>query len=113
MEQLELSPTLQSALAPFKDWALASTALRVKKRQSSTPEEIKAFYSAVLPHADAILTYLNQFPLDQIPESAKTAYYIVLSLAEVGPYVEWFAGKTTSRIAADSDSLLKLVDEPR
>ena len=82
---------------PFKDlepfasgWALATERERNRKRLSSTMEELRAFYNAVLPRMEAILEYLNQFPPDKMPEEARRLFFLTLSLAEIAPAVELF-----------------------
>ena len=71
-------------------WALATEKERNRKRLSSTMEEIRAFYDAMLLRMEAVIGYLNQFPLDQVPEEAKRLLYLTLSLAEVANAVELF-----------------------
>jgi hypothetical protein len=78
-------------LEPFVSaWALATGAERQAKRLSSTMEDIQGFYDAMLPRMGAIIEYLNQFPLDTMPEDARALLYLTLSLAEVAPAVELF-----------------------
>jgi len=71
-------------------WALATERERNRKRLSSTMEEIRTFYDAMLPRMAATVEYLNQFPLEQMPEEAKRLLYLTLSLAEVANAVELF-----------------------
>lgn len=99
-------------LSRFAEWALPTTAQRVTKRQGSTPEQLRDFYAGIMPRMEQVLEYLNTFPLEDIPEGSMPLFHIALSLAEVGPYVEWFDGRTTSRMARNSDATLRLVDEP-
>lgn len=69
-------------------WALVTERERNKKRLSSTMGEIQAFYNVILPRMEEILSYLNQFPLNQMPEDAQRLLYLALSLAEISPAVE-------------------------
>lgn len=71
-------------------WALATEAERNAKRRSSTMEEIRAFYHAMLSRMDEIVAYLNQYPLDNMPEEATRLLYLALSFMEVSPAVELF-----------------------
>jgi len=87
----------QTLPAQFKDlepfvatWALATERERNRKRLSSTMEDIQAFYNALLPRMEAMIEYLNQFPLEQMPEDAKRLFHLSLSLAEVANAVELF-----------------------
>lgn len=86
-----LLPVQFSDLEPFaREWALATTIERNRKRLSSSMDEIKAFYDAMLARTDAVLAYLNQFPLDAMPEDARRLLDLALSLAEVAPAVECY-----------------------
>ena len=53
-------------------------------------EEIQTFYDALLPRMEAVIDYLNQFPLETLPADAQRLMYLTLSLAEVAPAVELF-----------------------
>lgn len=78
-------------LEPFvRAWALATERERNRKRLSSTMEEVQAFYETMLPRMEAVIEYLHQFSLGNMPEEAKRLFYLALSLAEVAPAVELF-----------------------
>jgi hypothetical protein len=83
-------PTPFADLEPVAAWALATEGQRARKRRDSTMTEIRAFYDAVLPRMDAIIDYLNQFPLENMPDDAQRLLHLTLSLAEVAPAVELF-----------------------
>ena len=83
-------PAQFSDLEQFIDWALPTERERNLKRRTSPYAEIKALYDSVLPRIEAIIGYLNQFPLDQMPEEAGRLLNITLSLAEVAPAVEFY-----------------------
>ena len=85
-----LFPEQFQNLEPFRDWALAKESERRAKRLSSTMEEIQAFYDAIFPQMEAVVAYLNQFPLDQLPEGTQQLYYLTLSLVEVTSAVELY-----------------------
>jgi hypothetical protein len=82
--------------APFADldsfsaWALATEAERARKRRDSTIMEIRAFYETILPRMEAILAYLNQLPLNTLPDDGQRLLNLTLALAEVAPAVELF-----------------------
>ena len=83
--------------APFADldllaekWSLATQNQREACRRASTPAEIRRLYDTLLPRMDAILDYLNQFTLDNMPPEAQRLMYLTFSLAEVAPYVECY-----------------------
>ena len=85
-----LFPEQFQNLEPFRDWALAKESERRAKRLSSTMEEIQAFYDAIFPQMEAVVAYLNRFPLDQLPEGTQQLYYLTLSLVEVTSAVELY-----------------------
>lgn len=71
-------------------WTLATETERNRKRLSSPMEELQAFYDVMLPRIEAIFEYLNQFPLDKMPENARKLFYLALSFAEIALAVELF-----------------------
>ena len=77
-------------LEAWLEWSLATERERSAKRQASSMQDIKAFYDAILPRMDEVLSYLEQFPLDNIPPDAQQLFYLTLSLAEIAPAVELF-----------------------
>lgn len=81
-------------LRPFVDagWSLATEYERMRKRRGSTRAEIKAFYDALMPRAEAIVTHMDRYPYPNAPEDAQRLFYLVLSLCEVAPHVELFRG---------------------
>ena len=85
-----LLPKQFQNLEPYIDWALAKESERRAKRLSSTMDEIQAFYDAIFPQMEAIVAYLDQFPLDQLPEGAQQLYSLTLSLVEVTSAVELY-----------------------
>lgn len=83
-------PELFVDLEPFIGWSLATEKERQQKRLSSSMEEIQVFYDTILPRMDAIISYLDQFPLDALPADAQRLFHLTLSLAEVSAAVELF-----------------------
>ena len=57
---------------------------------ASTMAEIQAFYDALLPRMDAVIGYLDQFPLNAMPADAQRLLHLTFSLAEVAAAVELF-----------------------
>jgi hypothetical protein len=53
-------------------------------------KDLKAFYDAMLARMEEVLPYLDQFPVDALPEDATRLFYLTLSLAEVAPAIEQF-----------------------
>lgn len=77
-------------LEPYLGWSLPTGRERRAKRESTAMEEIEAFYGAMLPMMEEILSYLDRFPPENVPEDVERLLFIVLSLAEVAPAVEWY-----------------------
>ena len=80
----------------FKDleqwmaWSLETEAERSDHRQASAMEDITAFYEAMLARMEEVLSYLEQFSLEELSDDARHLFYLTLSLAEVAPAVEQF-----------------------
>ena len=83
-------PELFEDLAPYLAWSLPTERERSAKRQASTMDEINAFYHAMLPRMEEILSYLAQYPLEQIPADAQRLFFLTLSLAKIAPAVEMY-----------------------
>ncbi len=62
----------------------------MEKRRTSSIEDIRAFYDAILPLAGSALDHLRGFQLGELPPAEERLLKLTLSLAEVGPAVEWF-----------------------
>ena len=77
-------------LQAYADWALPTELQRNAKRCASKMSDIQAFYEAIFPQMEAILEYLNGFPLDSMPLPEQRLLYMALSLAEVANAVELF-----------------------
>jgi hypothetical protein len=75
-------------LAHYLVWSLPTERERSAKRQASTMAEINAFYQAMLPRMEAVLSYLAQYPLEHIPPDVQRLFYLALALAEIAPAVE-------------------------
>lgn len=95
-------------------WALATQTERKKKRLSSTIAELRIFHDTILPRMDAIITYLNQFPLENLPEDAKRLFDLALSFMEVAPAVEIFGQPDVPEaFAADRLEITEVTIEPK
>jgi len=77
-----------SDLEPFIRWDLATEPERMAARESSTLEELRIFYDAMLARLPVIVEYLNSFPLDRRPPAAQRMMNLALSLNEVSIAVE-------------------------
>lgn len=81
-------------------WGLPTSEQRLAKRMASTIEELRSFYDAMLPRLPEIIDYLNQFPLDSIPEPDRPLGHAALAMCEVDNAVnKW--GKSTLETGID------------
>lgn len=72
------------------EWSRATQNERWDKRLRSTPDELRAFYDALLPRLPAILDHVDQFPLGQLPPSSAELFHLALMHAEIAPNVELY-----------------------
>jgi hypothetical protein len=72
------------------DWMLPDAAARMLKRQSSTIEDIRRFYDAMLPYGEQALQHLREFQLGSLSPEDERLLRLMLALAEVAPAVEWY-----------------------
>jgi hypothetical protein len=72
------------------DWVLADSRARLEKRLTTPPAEIRAFYDQMLSLAPKALAYLAQRQLGELDAAEERLLKLLLSLAEMGPAVEWY-----------------------
>ena len=76
-------------LAQFVEyWAVPGQNERRYQRCDATFDEIKRFYNAMYPRADAAMAYLADFPLRDMPGPEARLMRMVLSLAQASMAVE-------------------------
>jgi hypothetical protein len=76
-------------LQPFADtWCLATEPERYGHRLASTIDEMQVFYDAVTPRAEEAMLYLEQFPLEALPDDATNLLHLVYSVIQVSFPVE-------------------------
>ncbi|MFM9970820.1 MAG: hypothetical protein ACKVQK_20700 [Burkholderiales bacterium] len=76
-------PAQFSDLQPFvQAWAYATEKERHDKLISSSIEELRPFYDAMLPRMDEITVYLNRFPLDAMPASEQLLLDLAMGFME-------------------------------
>lgn len=71
-------------------WALTDSTARLEKRLETPAADIKAFYERMLPHAPGALAYLAEKQLGALTPAEEALLKLMLSLAEMGPAVEWY-----------------------
>ena len=80
-----------AAAEPFvAEWILPDAAARMAKRQASGIEDLRRFYTVMLPLGEAALAHLRDFELGAVPEDSERLLKLMLALAEVAPAVEWY-----------------------
>ncbi len=89
MPECHLPPRFRD-LEPYLEWSLPTERQRSAKRQASTMPEISAFYAAMLPRLEAILSLLAQYRPDAAPDEVQHLSDLALALAEIAPAVENF-----------------------
>ena len=77
-------------LEEYMPWSLATERERNRKRLSSSMQDIREFYDALLTDAEPILEYLNAFPLADMPQAQQNLLNLTLAFAEVANAVELF-----------------------
>jgi hypothetical protein len=76
-------------LEPFAaTWCLGSENERYNKRLATPIQEMRTFYDAVTPRAEAAMAYLEQFPLDELPEDGLNLLHLLYSMIEVSFPIE-------------------------
>lgn len=88
MSEALLPPGFTDLEAFVADWCLGSEPERYAKRLASSMDEMQAFYDAIFPRAEAAITYLDQFPLNDLPDDACRLLRLLYSLVMVSFPVE-------------------------
>jgi len=104
-------PAQFADLEPFAaTWSLRTERERYATRLNVGIQEMRAFYDAVTPRAEEAMTYLEQFPLDELPEDAVNLLHLLYSMIEVSFPVEvWHQPRVPDSGSAAFDSFT----EPR
>ena len=71
-------------------WVLPDSQARTEQRHQVDYADIEAFYNDMLPKAEKALAYLREKQLGELDEAEERLLKLMLSLAEVGPSVEWY-----------------------
>lgn len=82
-------PSAFEALEPLVEkWALATSDERVRVRGQSSFDEIKAFYNAMVPHAENALRHLNGKDIRNLTKADEELMRLMLALAHTAIAVE-------------------------
>jgi len=89
MTSKQTLPAKFNGLHAFLDWALPTETLRLSKRESSSLEDIREFYDAVLAEMPDIIAYLrNAASYAEADASTRTLYTLMLSFADASLSME-------------------------
>ena len=102
-----LLPEEFADLEPFAaDWCLPTERERLAKRYASPMADMQALYDAITPRAEAAMTYLDQYTLDDLPPEALNLMHLLYSMIMVSFPVEcWKQPRVPDSGAATLDCL--------
>jgi len=93
-------------LAPFAaKWARATEYERVAERRRSTPEQLRAFYDALLNRLPDILKRVDAYPLGKVEGADRHLFHMALSLAEIAPHIEFYKADPNVPFSFDEERL--------
>lgn len=81
-------PEAFANLEPFLDWALDSEHERTDRRVTSSMDDMRAFYDAMMSRIDEVLDHLDRNWGEDMPAAERRLYLLALSLVEVSTLVE-------------------------
>ena len=88
---INILPEAFSELEVFcEQWCLESSQARNAVRITASMDDIRDFYDVTTVHAERALAHLSTLQLGELPEQDGNLLRLMLSLAEIGPAVEWF-----------------------
>ncbi|GAA5052199.1 hypothetical protein [Nocardia callitridis] len=97
-------------LEPYISWALATEPERYAKRLASSMTEMQEFYDAAFERLEAAITYCDkQFPLNDMPDDARSLIHLMQSLVMVSFPVEVWK---QARVPDSGAAYLDLIQEP-
>jgi hypothetical protein len=86
-----LLPEEFADLEPFATkWVLPTLEERLQERLDTSMAELQAFYDAVFPRAEEAMTYLDQFDIGDLPETAENLMVLLFSLSVVSVATDIF-----------------------
>ena len=102
-------PSELSALEPYLDWDLATEPERYAKRLASTMPQMQEFYDVAFPLLNDVIAYCDQYPLDDLPDDAKTLMHVMQSLVMVSfPIEAW----KQPRVPDSGAAWVEVIHEP-
>lgn len=105
---MDTLPAEFADLEPFADWCLEFERERYAKRLASSMAEMQAFYDAAFPRLEAAMEYIDQNPLDALPDDARHLLWLCYSLVNVSFPVEvWHQPRVPDSGAATMDVVVE------
>jgi hypothetical protein len=96
-------------LEPYAEWCLEFERERYAKRLASTMTELQSFYDAAFPRLEAMLSYLDAFELDALPDDAKHLLWLCYSLVNASFPVEVWR---QPRVPDSGAAIIDVIVEP-
>jgi hypothetical protein len=97
------------ALEPYLDWDLATEPERYTKRLATSMAEMQAFYEVAFPKLNDVIEYCDKFPIDDLPEDARTLMHLMQSLVMISfPIEAW----KQARVPDSGAAWVELIREP-
>ena len=102
-------PSEFSDLERFSDWCLPTEPERYAKRLASSMAEMQDLYDTCFPRLEDAIAYLDRFPLDELPDDARSLMHLMQSLVMASFPVEVWK---QPRVPDSGAAYLNLVQEP-
>ena len=96
-------------LSRFEAWALATEPQRYAKRLASTMPEMQEFYDAAFARLEDAIAHIDRYPLDDLPDDARSLMHLMQSLVMVSFPVEVWK---QPRVPDSGAAYLDVVVEP-
>jgi hypothetical protein len=107
---MSLLPEAFADLEPYAEkWSLATEGERYATRLASSMDEMQTFYDAGIARLEDALSYLDQYPLDALPEDATRLLWLCYSIVQVSfPIEVW----RQPRVPDSGASMIEATVEP-
>ncbi|HME49894.1 hypothetical protein [Mycobacterium sp.] len=102
-------PSEFADLERFSDWILPTEPERYAKRLASSMAEMGDLYDTAFPRLGDAITYLDRFPLDDLPDDARALMHLMQSLVVVSFPVEVWK---QPRVPDSGAAYLNCIQEP-
>jgi hypothetical protein len=91
------------------DWDLATEPERYAKRLASSMPQMQEFYNVAFPRLNDVIAYCDKYPMDDLPEEARTLMHLMQSLVMVSfPIEAW----KQARVPDSGAAWVELIREP-